>query len=305
MHGAGDVLQIVEYSRDKWNMERVPRALLACMVGLFFVVYVDPQPAGPGILRGFIVLIVVFVFGLLAHFLLEQLFEGAPIVKFAAGALIIIALVAIYWNSPGDFFRSRRTSGISGAVLGWIFIIGGLGWIAFALYRHFYPARPILTLSPEGIIYYVSRLNLFIPWHEVQAVAALERGGGPGVIPHRFDDVTVVRISTQFYERNILSRQTFLTGPGWHDLFIPQGSSMQMVLHFLLFSIPPKDIREPIALRWKAFQAEPWDGGTMPAERRVYGAWSIDGSLWQATKFLVPLIGIVWILVDSTGILSR
>ena len=32
MHGAGDVLQIVEYSRDKWNMERVPRALLACMV---------------------------------------------------------------------------------------------------------------------------------------------------------------------------------------------------------------------------------------------------------------------------------
>jgi hypothetical protein len=80
---------------------------------------------------------------------------------------------------------------------------------------------------------------------------------------------------------------------------------MQMVLHFLLFSIPPKDIREPIALRWKAFQAEPRDAGTMPAERRVYGAWSIDGSLWQATKFLAPLIGIVWILVDSTGVLSR
>jgi hypothetical protein len=286
-------------------MERVPRALLACMVGLFFVVYVDPKPAGGGILRAFLILTVIAVIGLLAHFLLEQLFEGTPIVKFAAGAIIVIALVALFWNSPGDLFRSRRTSGIPGAVLGWILVIGGLGWIAFALYRHFYPARPILTLSPEGIIYHVSRLNLFIPWHEVQAVAALELGGGPGVIPSRFDDVTVVLISTEFYERNILSRQTFLTGPGWHDLFIPKGSSMQMVLHFLLFSIPAKDIREPIALRWKAFQAEPWDAGTMPAERRVYGAWSIDGSLWQATKFLVPLIGIVWILVDSTGVLHR
>ena len=136
--------------------------------------------------------------------------------------------------------------------------------------------------------------------------ASLELGGGPGVIPHRFDDVTVVQISTQFYERNILSRQTFLTGPGWHDLFIPQGSSMQMVLHFLLFSIPPKDIREPVETRWKAFRTErPLDAGTVPADRRVCGVWSVDGSLWQATKFLVPLIGIIAILVDSTGVLHR
>ena len=47
MQGATDVFETVEYSRDKWNMERVPRALLACMVGLIFVVYLDPKPAGP------------------------------------------------------------------------------------------------------------------------------------------------------------------------------------------------------------------------------------------------------------------
>jgi hypothetical protein len=307
MHGAAGVFQIVEYSRDKWNMERVPRALLACMVGLFFVVYVDPQPAGSGILRAFIALVVVSVVGLLAHFLLEQLFEGTPIVKVAAGAIIVIALVALFWNSPGDLFRSRRTSGIPGAVIGWIFVMGGLGWIAFALYRHFNPARPILTLSPEGISYHVSWLkNFVIPWHEVQAVAALERGGGPGVIPNRFDDVTVTLVSTEFYERNILPRRTFLAGPGWDDMFIPRGPSMQMVLHFGLFSISPKDIREPIDLRWKAFRAEPpRDAGRALADRRVYGAWSLDGSLWQATKFLVPLIGIVWILIDSTAVLHR
>lgn len=306
MHGAADEFQIAEYSRDKWNMERVPRALLACMVGLFFVVYVDPRPAGSGILRAFVVLVVVFVIGLLAHFLLEQLFEGTTAIKFAAGAIILIALVALFWNSPGDFFRSRRTSGIQGAVLGWILIMGGLGWIAFALYRHFNPARPILTLSPEGISYDTPGLNLVVPWHELQAVAALERGGGPGVIPNRFDDTTVVLISTEFYERNILPQRTFLAGGGWDEMFIPKGASIQMVLHFGLFSIPPKDIREPIALRWKAFRTErSLDPDAALADRRVYGAWSIDGSLWQATKFLVPLIGIVVILVDSTGVLHR
>lgn len=219
MHGAADIFRIVEYSRDKWNMERVPRALLACMVGLFFVVYVDPKPAGTGILRAFIVLVVVSLIGLLVQFLLEQLFEGSTAIKFAAGAIIIFIVIALFWNSPGDFFRSRRTSGMPGAVIGWIFVMGGLGWIAFALYRHFKPAPPILTLSPAGISYHVSWLkNLVIPWHEVQTVTALERGGGPGVIPSRFDDTTVVLVSMEFYERHILAGRTFLAGPGWHDV---------------------------------------------------------------------------------------
>jgi hypothetical protein len=307
MQGATDVFETVEYSRDKWNMERVPRALLACMVGLIFVVYLDPKPAGPGILRAFIALVAVSLIALLAQFLLEQISEGTTATKFVAGAIIMIVLIALFWNSPGDIFRSRRTSGMPGAVIGWIFVMGGIGWIAFALYRHCKPARPILTLSPSGISYHVSWLkNLVIPWHEVQAVAALERGGGPGIIPNRFDDTTVVLISTEFYERHILARRTFLAGRGWHEMFIPKGSSMQMVLHFDLFSIPPKDIREPVDLRWKVFRAErALDARTAPAGRLVYGAWSFDGSLWQATKFLVPLIGIVVILVDSTGLLHR
>jgi len=89
-------------------------------------------------------------------------------------------------------------------------------------------------------------------------------------------------------------------------MFIPKGSLMQMVLHYGLFSIPPTDIRAPAETRWKAFRTErPRDDGAVPADRRVYGVWSVDGSLWQATKFLVPLIGIIAILVDSTAVLHR
>jgi hypothetical protein len=51
--------------------------------------------------------------------------------------------------------------------------------------------------------------------------------------------------------------------------------------------------------------ARPFDAGAVPADRRVYGVWSVDGSLWQAARFLIPLIGIVAILVDSTGVLHR
>lgn len=157
--------------------------------------------------------------------------------------------------------------------------MGGVGWIAFALYRHFNPARPILTLSPAGISYHVPWLkDLTIPWHEIQAVDALERGGGPGIIPNRFDDTTVVLISTEFDERNILVRRTLLAGRGWYEMFIPKGSLMQMVLHFGLFSIPPQDIREPAEIKWegvpgRAAARRRRGAGGLPRLRSLVGRW--------------------------------
>jgi hypothetical protein len=38
------------------------------------------------------------------------------------------------------------------AVIGWIFVMGGVGWIAFALYRHFNPARLALAGSQVPLI---------------------------------------------------------------------------------------------------------------------------------------------------------
>jgi hypothetical protein len=72
---------------------------------------------------------------------------------------------------------------------------------------------------------------------------------------------------------------------------------MQVVLYPRTFSVAPEDIREPVEARWKAFRNEPpparSDAKPIPEARQVYGTWSIDGSLWQAIKFLVPLIGII------------
>ena len=79
---------------------------------------------------------------------------------------------------------------------------------------------------------------------------------------------------------------------------------MQMVLHYMLFAIPPEQVRKPIEARWQAFrndQPSSLPGARpIPQAREIYGAWSIQGSLWQTIQFLVPLIGIIAILADST-----
>jgi len=311
--GVANVFQIVEYSRDKWTMERVPRALLFCLVGMAFVVYVDPRPPGPGILKAFILLVGFLVIATLTLFVFEQIFEGGTAaIRLLAAGLVTLVLMALFWNAPGELLRfpPRRTR-VGPNILGWMLVIGALGWITFALYRHFNPARPILMLSRAGISYHASLLkNLLIPWHEVRGVDAFERTGASG-IPDRYPDLTAVLVSREFYDQHILVKRSVFGGPkrSWDTMFVPKGSLMQMVLHYELFSVDPKHIREPVEARWKSFRIEQpsslSDAKPIPEARQVYGAWSIDGSPWQAIKFLVPLIGIIGVLAVSTGVWPR
>jgi hypothetical protein len=94
-----------------------------------------------------------------------------------------------------------------------------------------------------------------------------------------------------------------MTPPGWDALFVPKGALVQILMPYQWFCIDPKHIREPVEARWQAFRgvrpSPPSAGDPIPQTPRVYGVWSIDGSLWQAITFLVPLIGIVAILVMS------
>ncbi|MDR2880483.1 MAG: hypothetical protein LBV29_01085, partial [Azoarcus sp.] len=179
-----NVFQTVEYSRDQWRMKKVPQALLFFLVGMAFVIYVDPQPLRSGILIAFVVMVAItFVYGLGA-ILLELIFEGrTTAIRVLATAIAIVFLVAIYWNRPGDLLSPRYPMGpnVETYVLGWMMIIGAGGWITFALYRHFKPPRPILMLSPAGVSYHVSGLkDLLIPWEHVQGVDGLEIRGDAG-----------------------------------------------------------------------------------------------------------------------------
>jgi hypothetical protein len=258
-----DVFRTVVYSRDKWTMSRVPLALLLGLAGLVLVVFLDPRPPDR---RS----VILFLFHM-ADGLIGPWYSRMP-------------------AAPGN-------------VLGMAMIIGAIGWIGFAVFRHFRPARPILTLSPAGISFHISWLkDLLIPWHEVQAVDALETAAH-GSFPQRFPDTTVVVVSDGFYRQHILPKRPFLAGRFWKQVFWPKRESMQMVLHHGLFSIGPKDIREPVEARWKAFRGAPPsmppDAGPALQAHQVYGAWSIDGSLWQTATFVVPLVGIAAVLAAA------
>jgi hypothetical protein len=322
---APEISRIVEYRRDRWNMARVPLALLFCLAGLFFVVYVDPRPPGLGILKGFILLLAAAAVVALVVFAFERKFAGRVVAAgFLATMLGILALAVLCWIAPADFFPTRRGSKLPQNWFGWSLITGGLVYVTWALYRHFMPARPMLLLSPAGIAFHADWLkDLLIPWPEVRGVEAYELTTASG-IPNRFQDITAVLVSKEFYETQILPRRGFLMGPtgqflvwllrspqshtfgGWDQVFSPTGSSMQMVLHYTLFSIPPEQIRKPVEARWQAFRNEQPSSlpgaRPIPQAREIYGAWSIQGSLWQAIQFLVPLIGIIAILADSTRV---
>lgn len=211
---APELSRIVEYRRDRWNMARVPLALLFCLAGLFFVVYVDPRPPGFGILKGFALLLAAAAIVALAVFAFERKFEGrVAAAGLLAAVLAILALAALCWIAPDNFFPPRRPSKLPPNLLGWSLITGGLTYIAWALYRRFMPARPMLLLSPAGIAFHADWLkDLLIPWSEVTGVDAYEMTPTSGV-PYEYQDITAVLISAEFYQAQILPRRSFLMSP--------------------------------------------------------------------------------------------
>jgi hypothetical protein len=296
--GTADVFQTVEYRRDKRTMDTIPKALLLCFLGLVLALYLDPAPSGRIMLLAFVFML--FVAAVLIA--VRLIWEGRNIaVRLLAAAFIILVLVALFWDRPGALLTPSGPRGprnVPPGVWGWILTYGAIGWIASVLYRHFIPPRPILMLSPAGLSFHAPWLkDLLIPWREIQGVDGLEIVQASGAVS-RDDNATAVLVSQAFYDRSIAARRSsVLPSP---RIFFPKGPSMQMLLPHPWFAVDPEDIRAPVAARWNAFRDEPsTDAGPSPDGRRVYGAWSIDGSRRQAIRFLVPLIGIVAVLIHA------
>ena len=317
--GSPDVHRTVGYSRDKSIMGKVPLALLLCLGGLFLLIHVAPDPPHPGVLAVFSAMLAAWVLSRIAWEMISHAESARQ--WWLVAALIILSLIALgvlvavakgmrTWSYPRNVLDYRGRPDPPANTAAWMIIIGSIGWIAFALYRHFVPARPLLTLSPAGIAHHGGWMKgLLIPWHEIQGVDGLEVVG-PSGYPLRNDKITVVLVSRAFYERHILSRRPFMPVPNWDRLFTPKGELVQVLLPYEWFSIEPWHIREPVEARWKAFRdaqtsSVPPVDGSNPQTRQVYGSWAIGGSLWQAATFLVPLLGIVALLASATSLWPR
>lgn len=305
--GAADVFQTVKYSRDKWTMDRVPWALLGILVGLAMITFMDPRPPGPRTLLYLGLMVALALVAGLISYVIERLFDRAS--PFIAWGLLI-AVFIILLSTFGPPSKSPPRDMPPGAP-GWIGVFIGIGWIAFALYRHAVPAKPQLMLSPAGISCHLPFLKkALIPWHEVLDVGPLDLTGPHGP-PNRFPDITAVVISNAFYEQHILPKRRFAPGRGWENMFRPKGALMQMALPpCTWFKINPRDIREPVEARWKAFRDRRERATSVPMTKaepprgpaQAYGTWSPRLTPWQAVQFILPLIGILAVLAHAVGV---
>lgn len=208
---------------------------------------------------------------------------------------------------------------------GWALIIVGIGWIGIALYRRSQPAKPLFILSPAGIYYRIPCVREFlVPWTEIQGVDTIHlttmHRATPNPRPVMFDNVTVVLISKALYDQKIFIDSPLLRGPGWENIFIPQGEFVQFLLHHELVTADPRALRNAVESRWLAFRDQPKGNGSVPgikskpakakpvsdiatlAEDAIADRKPKQPTLLDIVKLAPPLIGIVVALAHLAGV---
>jgi hypothetical protein len=318
---AGDVSQTVAYSTDKWLIDKVPWALWCIVPGLAIVLHAETRGEnGAALAVVYLALLALACTGYIIVSLIGRsgisVFLELPIwfLVFIVVALVSTVIVAAIGGSIPSNTRSFSDAQRFGAffdpplhVGGWMLIYLGLGWIAFAGFRHVYPARPIVMLSTAGIAYHRAWLpNLFIPWQDVHGVGPLDISDmrGPGATNPQ---VTAVVVEKDFYERHIAPKRGFFEPPGTDYMFRPKGDEyMQMAVNSTEVAVIPEDYRVPIEARWKAFRDRPMASvpqtGELSDPSIVYGRWSVEGTWWQAVKFLTPLVAMFAVVLHATAI---
>lgn len=184
--------------------------------------------------------------------------------------------------------------------------------------------------------------TFLVPWRQVQGVETIDVetripfliwlfASSPTSSYYRtmvFRNVTAVLVSKQFYDSQILVDSYVLRGPGWRANFIPKGHLVQIALHHELVSVEPQSLDQAVKARWQAFGNQaavelPQTG--QPSARTAYAPFSETAnttpesggpnsnvvamgdnpravSTWEATKIIVPLIGIAAALANIVGL---
>jgi hypothetical protein len=261
-----DVSGTVAYSMDKRLIGRVPWALWGCVASLVVVLHADSRGGHGAVLA----LVYLALLGIaLAGFALATLIERSGtsfIVEFPINILIFLVVVFIIAIGSALVGGSIGSSSLRGSlrwsmlvdppanVYGWMLIYLGVGWIAFAVFRHFHTARPILMLTPAGVSFHRSWLrDLFIPWQDIRGVVPFEPGGRTATNPK----VITLLVTRDFYEQQIAPKRSFFAPPGSEYMFKPEGEMMQVILNSAEVAVDVGDYRNPIEMRWKAFFDQP------------------------------------------------
>lgn len=308
---SADVSATVEYTMDKWRMDRLPWAMWACVAGLAVALHAESRGQHGAVLAVVYVALLGLAFagyalttliGRSGLPLLLELLIGLLVLIIVSGVIGVISVLVGGTSGRSSYVGAMRSLYWSHLVnpslnvFGWMLLYLGFGWIAFSAYRHFYADRAVISMSSAGIRFHRPWLKgLFIPWQEVHGVGHLVVPGISGV-PYVSPHAAAVTVDRDFYEQHIASKRSFFAPPGTEAMFQPKGEMMQVVLSSADMTVKPEDFLGPAEARWKAFRDQPAPpsqrGGTV-----FYGRWSIDGSRWQAVRFLAPLVGLAAVML--------
>jgi hypothetical protein len=167
-------------------------------------------------------------------------FLGYGLAGLAAGAVLL-------WLQPEDF------SAFEWFML-YLTLLVSVPCTLYGLHRWLKRGTPLLVLSPAGLRVHIDFVRtIAIPWHAVQGVAKDTVTGSFRGRPVQFDDVTVVLVSKEFYDRRIHINSWLLRGPGWHHNFIPKGDVVQIALHHAAMNATAAELYTAAETRWRAF----------------------------------------------------
>lgn len=139
------------------------------------------------------------------------------------------------------------------AIQPWVGILVGGGWLLYAMVARFIPEKPMLVLSPGGMIWRnVSRM--LIPWHVIENVTSTDHEVWHRGSKLTYENATVVWVPRRFYNRRIFIQSLFWRGPFWGNNFIHDRDSTGIVIVPELISLDPELLRAEIAARWEAFR---------------------------------------------------
>jgi hypothetical protein len=308
---SADVSSLVEYRRDKWLLDRVPWAMWFCVAGFAVVLHTgNGGTNGASLAFVYLALLGLAFAGWAATALIDR--SASLFVALILGVaifLLVVVVVTLVVGKAGSIWPYGRLlwSGLVEPppnVFGWMLLYLGFGYIAYAVFRHYYPGRAIVQLSQSGVSFHRPWLrDLLIPWQDIKAVGPLDIPR-PGLPPFTNPNAIVVVVTNDFYEHNIAPKRNFLAPPGSEMMFQSKGVMMQMVLTSPELVVAPENFRAPIEARWRAFRDRPVSApqvGEPSGKPIALGTWSFDGSWWQVVLFLAPLVAAAGVALHANG----
>jgi len=167
----------------------------------------------------------------------------------------VIGLISLAFGIFFISFGGRRDIEFAGYVV----VVIGFALCMYEMHRHFHPGKPMLALSPEGVRWNIEWVReLFVPWHEVKALRKItvtdRTSRSP--FPPKFENVTALVVTNDFYDRALHVDNVLLRGPGWGNMFIADEKNgvMQFALHDEILPVKKDELYAAVETRWKAFR---------------------------------------------------